>query len=259
MSGDNIHSGHRSRMKETFLKSGMSAFSEIEKLEFLLFFAIPQKDVNPISHALINEFGSFDQVLSAPYESLCKVKGIGEHAAQLIKTVYELLEGYGTQKQKVVISGSSAAKVYAQRMLLGKREEHFACICINAKNEITGHKILAKGSAHSVAANIRSITDYCISTKCERIIIVHNHPDGDTTPSDQDISFTRALVCSCYLNEIQVLDHIITSDTDAYSMEEHQLLKLIRTSAYKAIYKEYNIKPSLSQNVLNYTIDKIYE
>lgn len=254
----NIHSGHRSRMKETFLKSGISSFSEIEKLEFLLFFALPQKDVNPISHALLDEFGSFEHVLAAPIGSLQKIDGIGEHAAMLIKTVYELLEGYGGKKEKVVISGSSAAKVYAQRLLLGKKEENFACICLNAKNEITSHKILSQGTSHSVNASIRQITDYCIASNTDRIIITHNHPEGDTTPSDQDISFTRALVCSCFLNEIQVLDHIITCDTDAYSMEEHQILPLIRSSAYKAVYKQTDIKPKLSQTALNYKIDDLF-
>lgn len=246
-------------MKETFMQAGLNSFSEIEKLEFLLYFAIPQKDTNPISHALLDEFGSLDHVLAAPIKSLCKVEGVGEHAALLLKTIYELLEGYGSKKQKIVLSGSSAAKVYAQRLLLGKKEENFACICVNAKNEITGHKILAQGTSHSVGASIRSITDYCISTSSDRIIVAHNHPEGDTTPSDQDLSFTRALVCSCYLNEIQVLDHIITSDTDAYSMEEHDILPLIRSSAYKAVYKEYDIKTKLSQTAINYKNDALKE
>ena len=253
----NIHAGHRNRMKETFLDAGLKSFSEVEKLEFLLFFAIPQKDTNPISHALLDEFGSLEHVLAAPIQSLSKVKGVGEHAALMIKMIYELLEGYGNKKEKIVLSGSSSAKVFAQRLLLGKKEENFACICVNAKNEICSHKILAKGTNHTVAASIRSITNYCISASADRIIVVHNHPEGDTTPSDQDLSFTRALVCSCYLNEIQVLDHIIVSDTEAYSMEEHSILPLIRSSAYRAISKESDIKPKLSQTQLNYRNDAL--
>ena len=89
-----IHKHHRQRMKHSYLSSGFSSFSDIEKLEFVLYFAMAQKDTNPIAHKLLDEFKSFDKVLEAPIESLMAIDGIGEHSAILLHLFFLLIEEY---------------------------------------------------------------------------------------------------------------------------------------------------------------------
>ena len=95
---ETIHKDHRSRMKETYLKVGFEAFSDIEKLEFILFYAISRKDTNPMAHKLIDTFGSFDKVLEAPIEALIKVDGLGEHSAILLNLFLKTISVYGKTK-----------------------------------------------------------------------------------------------------------------------------------------------------------------
>lgn len=252
----NVHAGHRQRMKETYLRSEFDNFSEVERLEFLLFFACPQKDTNLLAHKLLKEFGSLEDVVHAPVDALMSISGIGEHAAIFLNSLGTVIESYGSHSREITLSSTSIAKQYTQRMLLGRKEEGFAVVCLDAQNRVMARKVLAVGTAHSVNASIRDITNYCIACKSERIVVAHNHPAGECSPSDPDIAFTRALVCSCLLNDIKVLDHIIITDIDAYSMVEHQIMSAIEESAFEAVTKEYDMQ-KLAQPQAEYKNDAL--
>ena len=125
---EQIHKNHRTRMKQTFLEHGFDAFSDVEKLEFVLYYAIAQKDTNPLAHRLLDEFGSFDHVLEAPVEALSKIEGLGEHSAILLNLMLQVASAYGKNKTEKIISGAESAKAYAANLFKGKYVEEFYVI-----------------------------------------------------------------------------------------------------------------------------------
>lgn len=251
---DNIHEGHRIRMKQMFLKHGFNAFTDIEKLEFLLYYAFAQKDTNPIAHKLLDTFGSIDKVFEAPYSELTKVEGIGSHAAILIKTILEFASSYGQSKCSSTIGSSESAKEFCTNLFKGKNVEEFYVICLATNNKVLDYKMISRGTASEVPINIRDITNLALANNCERIILAHNHPKGMARPSDEDISFTSRILYSCIINNIEVLDHIITSQQEAFSFEESKILSTLKYDAIRKIPLDAKTKAKFSQPSSNYKI-----
>jgi len=234
-SSSEIHKNHRARMKETYLKSGFSAFSDIEKLEFILFYAVSRKDTNPIAHKLIDEFGSFDKVLEAPIEKLVKIEGLGEHSAILLTLLLQATSEYGKDKCASYIHGTSSAKEYCKNLFMGKFNEEFYVICIDNNNKVVNTKLINTGNQSEVNIDIREITKLAINTHSNRIILAHNHPQGKARPSDEDIAFTSKIMFSCLINDIEILDHIIVSQDAQFSLEESTMLREIKRDSFRRI------------------------
>lgn len=250
----NIHKDHRSRMKATFLKNGFEGFSDIEKLEFLLFYGIPQKDTNPIAHRLLDEFGTFDRVLEASYESLKHIEGLGEHTAILINVILQIASAYGKSKCDQKILGTTSAKEFAKNIYKGKFVEEFYIICLNNSNHIIATKQVNKGTSSEVAVDIRSLTKIALANQCERIILLHNHPRGLARPSDEDVAFTSKIIFSCIINNIEVLDHIIVAEDDTFSFEESMILRELKRDALRKLPFDQNAKDKFGQASSNYLI-----
>ena len=225
---EQIHKNHRTRMKQTYLEHGLDAFSDIEKLEFILYFAIAQKDTNPIAHRLLKEYGSLDRVLEAPIETLSKMEGLGEHSAILLNLMLQVASAYGKNKNEKVIDGIESAKAYAANLFKGKYVEEFYVICLSASNKVICAKCINKGTSNEVPVNIRSITDLAFKHNCERIILTHNHPNGKAFPSDEDIAFTSKILFSCIINNIEVIDHIVVNENSQFSFEASKTLRELK-------------------------------
>ena len=253
---ENIHKNHRSRMKATFLSHGFDAFSDIEKLEFLLFFAINQKDTNPLAHKLLKEFGSFDKVLEAPIESLQKVEGLGEHSAILINLMLQVASAYGKTKNDQYIPGTISAKTFARNLFKGVSVEEFYVVCLNTANKVLCAKMINKGTSSEVPVDIRDITKIALANQCERILIAHNHPSGVARPSDEDISFTSKILFSCIINNIEVVDHVIVSKSKEFSFEESKLLPELKRDAMRKIPFDDKTKDKFGEKSNNYEIGK---
>jgi len=214
------HSGHRQRMRERYLKQGLDGFAQHEILELLLFYAIPQKNVNPLAHTLIDRFGSLYGVLNASPQQLMQVEGIGEYAA----TFLTLLQNATRQAMrmrgagKVKLSTRQAAVDYCTQLLHGEKREMFYAICLNGQMETISDVLIAKGSLSDVPAYPRIVLDAVLTHNAHGVLLCHNHPSGSIAPSAQDLSATQTL--SGLLKEIEVvlIDHIIVSDHNAVSM-----------------------------------------
>ncbi len=229
------HKNHRKRMKATFLEHGLETFSDVEKLEFVLFFAIPQKDTNPLAHRLLAEFGSFDKVLEASVEELQKVEGIGEHAAILLHLILETSRQYGISRNDPIIEGTETAKKYCHNLMSHSFVEEFYVICLSTNNRVLTAKCINKGTSSAVPVDIRDITNTALKKNCERIILAHNHPSGQAYPSDEDIAFTAKILFSCIINNIEVIDHIIVAGKECFSFEESNILKELKSDAFRKI------------------------
>lgn len=235
---ENIHKNHRLRMKEKVLSGNFDSFADHEKLEVLLYYAIPQGNVNPLCHKLIKKFGSFSGVFDATYEQLLEIDGVGPHTAMLITLLPKLFNAYSRQRAQNFESLSTSYKTiqYARMLLAGAVQEEFYVICVNAQNKILGSYKLASGSFHKVEVSLRDITEIAIKNKCDRIIIAHNHPTATSKPSDQDLLLTFRIVMSCLLNDIKVLDHVIISPTDGFSFAHNELMYTFTTEIFKNLH-----------------------
>lgn len=256
----NVHANHRNRVKQKFVKYGLSPFEEHEILEMLLYFSIPQMDTNPLAHSLIKEFGSLKEVLDAPIERLTTVKGIGENSAILIKFLSSMLSKYGQlkTKEKIVIKNQNIAKSFVSSLFNGVSNEQFYVICVNAKSEVIGYKELNSGSETKVDVDIRQLTNFVLQKKCDRILIAHNHPNSNPFPSDSDIGMTRKICNSCILNDIELLDHLIYSPYGIISFAEEGFIDAINqnlVNVLKFSTSRTDLK-SLKNNVTPYEIIK---
>ena len=252
---ENIHKDHRSRLKSQFVEHGIEPLTDVQKLELLLFYAIPQKDTNPIAHELISAFGSLKNVLKADYSQLIKINGIKENTATLISLVNSMLNYAERPDAQSKLSSTSVAKNFVSKFYFNVSVEQFYVICLTKSNEVIKSFMIKSGTADEVDVQIRTITQVALDSKCNKIIISHNHPQGKAEMSDEDLAFTYSIVCSCMLNSIEVVDHIIVGTDKTISLQEQHVLQKIKERALNTIQIPRDKKIFLSSLSENYIID----
>jgi len=220
------HSGHRQRMRERFAKNGLDGFAQHEALELMLFYAIPQKNVNPLAHALIQRFGSLYGVLNASPRQLMQVEGIGEYAAvylSLFASVPRLADATRASN-RVKLTTRQAAVNYCARLLGGEKREMFYAICLNGQMETLSDVLIAKGSLSDVPAYPRVVMDAVLTHNAHGVLLCHNHPGGSVAPSQADLDTTGTLSRLLAEIEVTLVDHIIICDGDALSMVRNRFI-----------------------------------
>lgn len=217
-----IHDGHRKRMKERFFHEGLDHFSEFEALEVLLYYAIPRKDTNPIAHALIERFGSLEQVLDAPQEELEKVPGITNNVAVLMKLVTEMGRMYLVKRTKNirVLKTIKECGEYLMPYFFGRVNETVFLLCLDAKCKVLACREVGEGSVNSANVPIRRIVEIALATKASSVVLAHNHPSGLALPSGEDIATTRRVAAALSTVDVQLVDHIIVADDDFVSLAQ---------------------------------------
>lgn len=221
---DNIHTGHREKMRDRFIHDkGFENFEDHQILELLLYYANARSDTNPIAHELLEEFGSMKGVLEARPEQLMKVKGIGKQQAVLISMVVPLTKVWHrcAMSSPQRIGNSREAEEYCLSILSGERTERFYVISLNAKCCILGRRRIADGSLSEVPAYPRLVLETALNYNAHSILLCHNHPGGTCAPSPEDISSTIQLQRLLNGVGILVLDHIIVAGDRTYSMIQH--------------------------------------
>lgn len=226
---ENVHAGHRERLRERFLKEGLDNFQNHNALELLLFYSIPQKDTNEEAHALIDTFGSISEVFDASYEDLCSVKGIGPNTATLIKLMPELFRKYEVDKlntEEVFLNDSELAAEYACKFFKGITEEKLYLISLDSRCRLISFDLISEGTMNSTPVNTRLIIEKSIKNKASSIILVHNHPTGITAPSKSDVDATSKLAYVLKESNIKLDDHIIVGHgNDYFSFRRSQKFK----------------------------------
>ncbi|MBQ3193520.1 MAG: DNA repair protein RadC [Oscillospiraceae bacterium] len=220
MPQESIHKDHRKRLKDRFLKEGLDNFTEYQALELLLFYAIPQKDTNPLAHTLVNTFGSLSQVLEAGVEDLKKVPGISDHSATLLALVTELARYYQVDcaKRTRVLTTLDDCGAYLVPRFFGRSNETVFLLCLDAKCKVLGCKEVGEGSVNSAGISIRKIVETAIGMKATTVILAHNHPSGVAVPSVEDVQTTRRIAAALNAVEVHLADHIVVADGDYVSM-----------------------------------------
>lgn len=220
MTEKEVHAGHRARLRERFLKEGLSGFSEHEVLELLLMFAIPQKDVNPLAHTLVSQFGSLSAVLEASPAELMRVSGVGQNAAALLSLMPQLMSYYqqNSMGEKPLITNLSSARRYISTLFFGIHEERVYMICLDQSGRVLCPVLLHKGTIDQVQIYPREIVETALRYHAHAVLIAHNHPSGTAEPSQDDYDSTRVMINALNVIGVRVVDHLIFAGTAVYSM-----------------------------------------
>ncbi|MBR5287464.1 MAG: DNA repair protein RadC [Clostridia bacterium] len=215
-----IHAGHRERLRERFRKEGLDGFSEHEVLELLLTYAIPQRDVNPLAHALVNRFGSLSGVLDAHESELTQVPGIGRHAALFLTLMPRLFSVYQRSDlgEKPRINTIGDAKKFCNHLFTGIHDERFYIICLDQQGHVLHTQLLYEGTIDEVTIYPRQIVEMVLHHHAYGVMFVHNHPSGQPEPSQADIDSTEMIIRSLQLISVRVIDHLIFTKETVYSM-----------------------------------------
>ena len=184
---------HRQRLKKKFSESGVAAFHDYEVMELLLSYAIPRKDVKPLAKELLKNFGSLKGIIDAEKDSFEKVKGVGLHAAILIKLIKEIGTLYLKEKakEKPQITCTSELIDYCKTYMGGLKDERFCVRYLDAQNRMTDIETIQEGIVNQAVVYPRKILENALKQKASAVILVHNHPSGHVKPSDADIRLTR--------------------------------------------------------------------
>ena len=203
--------GHRERLRARFLAAGADAVSDYELLELVLFRAIPQRDVKPLAKQLIARFGSFAETIAAPAARLREVKGIGDSAVTELKIVQAAAVrlARGETKKRLALSSWSAALDYCRTAMAFSDKEQFRLLFLDKRNQLIADELQQTGTVDHTPVYPREVVKRALELSATALILVHNHPSGDPTPSQADIQMTQAIAEMAKPLGIAVHDHII--------------------------------------------------
>ena len=213
--------GHRNRVRERYLNTGLDAFRDYEALELLLFYAIPRKDTKSTAKNLIARFGSLPAVLDATVEELTEA-GLSPNAAILLKLVPDMNRYYAVKTDgagQKVHSTSDAGRILCA-MFRHEQTESVRLLCLNAGGKVLKLALLNEGDINAVHFSVRKIVETALSAKAVSVILAHNHPGGTLTPSREDLDATNSAKAALSTVGIQLLDHLIISGDNYCSLRE---------------------------------------
>ena len=208
---DTLRAGHRERLRERFLEGRADAMPDYELMELILFAAIPRRDVKPLAKQLITQFGSFAEVIAAPHARLREVPGIGESVATQLKIVEAAALRLAKTEllNKPALSSWGALVDYCTAAMARSPREEFRILFLDRKNILIADEVLARGTIDHTPVYPREIVKRALELGASAIILVHNHPSGDPTPSRADIDMTRDVANAAKALNISVHDHLV--------------------------------------------------
>jgi DNA repair protein RadC len=210
-STDNGTAGHRMRLRARFLKGGADAMPDYELLELTLFAAIPRRDTKPLAKALLARFGSFAEVIAAPRARLLEIPGLGEAVVHHLKIVEAAAQRLAKTKVmgRPALSSWSALLDYCTAAMARSETEEFRVLFLNRKNHLIADEVQNRGTVDHTPVYPREIIKRALELGASSLILVHNHPSGDPTPSKADIAMTREIAGAAKALGIALHDHLV--------------------------------------------------
>lgn len=222
-----VHVDHRKRVKEEFLINGFNGVPDHRVLELLLFYAIPQKDVNPLAHHLLDHFGSLDRVFNASHKQLMEVEGVGFNTSVLIQLIPAVAARYLEASNRVgeqLINSWQFGSVLLP-LFFGQRNELAYLLCMDGGSRLIATKKLGEGVVGAVQITARKVLEAALDCNATRVVLAHNHVSGVALWSDADLDTTLRLKQLLHEAGIELVDHCIFADSDMVSMADSGLLK----------------------------------
>lgn len=220
---ENVHKGHRSRMRQQFLKDGITSATPPHKvLEWLLFSSIRIADTNVTAHLLMDRFGSLSAVFDAPYEELLKVKGINEASACLIKMIMPIARAYNRdlQSKDSIVNIPKDVSQHLVGQFAGLQHEAVILICLDNAGHVLANETVSDGEFTKAPLSPQKIVKIALQYNAPRILLAHNHPSGVKAVSGEDLSTTREIMAAADGVNIELVDHIIVAGGEAISIRK---------------------------------------
>lgn len=229
------HAGHRERLRERARSGGLTHLPDYEMLELFLFRSQPQGDVKPIAKALLSRFGSLSAVLAASIEDLMTVraedskgrmKGVGAETALDLAALHEVSRRVAKEEasKRTVISSWTALVAYVRVALQHEPREQFRVLYLDKKNQLILDEILNRGTVDHAPVYPREVVRRALEVSASAIILVHNHPSGDPSPSRADIQMTKQIIEAARALAVEVHDHLIVGREGVSSFRQLGLM-----------------------------------
>jgi DNA repair protein RadC len=218
--------GHRERLRGRFRDSGAAALAEYEMLELVLFRAVPQRDVKPLAKSLIETFGSFAEAVSAPPARLKEIEGVGDAIVTELKIVEAAAQhlAKGRIKNRKVLSSWSAVLEYCRATMAFADREQFRVLFLDKRNQLIADEVQQRGTVDHTPVYPREVVKRALELSATAIVLVHNHPSGDPTPSRADVQMTKLIVDVARPLGIEVHDHITVGKDGHASLKGLKLI-----------------------------------
>jgi len=218
--------GHRARLRARLLSAGPEAVADYELIEMILFLALPRRDTKPIARDLVSRFGSFASAISAPVQELLGVEGLGEAGAAALKIVQAAAQRLAKAEvmYRPVLSNWDRLMEYLQSVLAREKIEQFRILFLDNRNRLLADEAQARGTVNHTPVYPREVVKRALELHATAIILVHNHPSGDPSPSKEDIAMTKEIKNAATALSIVVHDHVIVGNGQWLSFRRLGLL-----------------------------------
>ena len=218
--------GHRERLRQRLLAAGAEAVPDYELLELVLFGALPRRDVKPLAKALLAKFGSFTSVVTAPPARLKEVKGVGDAVVATLKIVHAAANRFarGEVNRREPLSSWSAVLDYCRTAQAFAEIEQFRILFLDKRNQLIADEVQQTGTVDHTPVYPREVVKRALELSATAVVLVHNHPGGDPTPSRADVDMTRRIVEIARPLGIEVHDHIIVGRDGYASLKRLRLM-----------------------------------
>lgn len=219
--------GHRERLRKRFLTGGINSFLDYEVVELLLTLGTPRKDCKNQAKELIKKFKTLNAVLEAKPEELQKIQGIGPNNIFGIKFFQALLQRYYQEKifEKPILNSISLVIKFLQQKFAGEKREIFLVLLLNSRHQLIKAIEISIGNINTAIVHPREVFKEAILTSASYLILAHNHPSGDSSPSKEDLQITKRLREAGKILGLEILDHLIIANRNYFSFKEKGLIK----------------------------------
>jgi DNA repair protein RadC len=218
--------GHRERLRERFYAAGPEALSDYELLEMALFAALPRRDTKPLAKSLLKKFGSFAEVVHAPVARLREVEGVGEASINQLKLIAAAASriAKGEIGRRVALSSWNDVIDYCRTAMAFADKEQFRILFLDKRNQLISDEVQQTGTVDHTPVYPREVIKRALELSATAILLVHNHPSGDPTPSQADVQMTKAIVDIAKPLGIAIHDHIIVGKNGHASLKGMKLI-----------------------------------
>ena len=214
-----MHEGHRQRLRERYVNTGLDGFEEHELLELLLTYAIPRHNTNDTAHSLIGRFGSLSSVLEAEVAELASISGVGEYAAVFLRLIGDTARKSAkvSPRRQLRLNTPAAAAAFALDLLRGERYECVYVVSLDKNMRLLHAERLLTGTLTEAPLYPRRVVECALMHRAHSVLLLHNHPSGDASPSQSDAQATEAVKTALNSIDIRLFDHIVVGKNEAYS------------------------------------------
>ena len=215
-----VHAGHRERVRENVLKNGFEQLEDHRLLELLLFYSIPREDTNELAHNLLNRFGSLAGVVKTSPKELKKVSGVGDNTAVMLSSLGELCVRVlkeGNIKKTPYLNSSEIIELIKSHYI-NEPLERFLLLCFDSMMHLKFVEFISEGDTTKVEFDVKNLLGYVIDCDASLIVLAHNHPNGNPTPSGADIDTTFNISVTLRKIGVELIDHVIIGENSHYSM-----------------------------------------